>query len=251
MVYHLVLESPLFLVLILGVSLMLIDALYISRTSKKTKTTYIIISLAVVFLLMYSYLESVSDIIDGVVKNFVALIYFPTILEYIITLLISFIILIYSFISSKMKAIIKRINLLVFVINLFLFFLVIDQISRYDVDLSDRVSIYTNSNLMILLELSLIIFIVWMIGLVLYKIINVLILKTEKEKEDKVNLNTGNNFYQEPNLPSTMEELRNESFNSEPKIEYIYVEKEKEEIFSLEEYKEMKDLLEIIKKQKR
>ena len=63
------------------------------------------------------------------------------------------------------------------------------------------------------------------------------------------------NFYEAPDLPSTIEELRQKELIPEPKIEYIVVEKEqpKEEkedlsdIFTLEEYKQMRELLQEIK----
>ena len=254
-VYHLVLESPLFLILLLGCSLMLIDALYISKTSKQTKITYGLISLAVMGLLIYSYFESVVDIVDAVAKNIVTLIYFPSVLEYMMMLIISLIILIFSAFSSKMKLAVKRINLLVFVINLFLFFLIVDQIYQHDVDLSDRVSIYINTNLMVLLELSLIIFMLWIVGLILYKIITILIIKSEKASQEveitlpKLKTASKNNFYEEPTLPPSLKELRQQALMAEPKV--VYVEKEKdEEMFTLEEYKEMRELLDIIKRNK-
>ena len=253
-VYHLVLESPLFLILLLGCSLMLIDVLYISKTSKQTKITYSLISLAIIILLIYSYFTSVTDLVDAVAKNIVTLIYFPSVLEYIIMLIISLIILVFSVFSARMKLVVKRINLLVFVVNLFLFFLIIDQIYRYDIDLTDRVTIHINSNLMILLELSLMIFMAWIIGLTLYKIINILNARRKPapiKAVKPVPKIEENNFYEEPILPNELKELRLPALKSEPKIEYVYIEKERtDEMFTLEEYKEMRELLEVIKKNK-
>ena len=246
-VFRLVIESPLFLILFFGVILMVIDVLYISKANKKTKNIYIVICLAVVSLLIYSYIDSVTDIVDAVAINFVQLIYFPSILEYMITLSIGLIILFISMFSKKMKTSLKRVNLFVFIINAFLFFLIIDQISRHEVDLSDRVSIYVNTYLMVLLELSLIIFIVWIVGLILYKIISILNSRRNKADNDGVNLDT-RNFYSEPVLPENINELRQEALMAAPRVEYIYVEKERdEEMFTLEEYKLMKEYLDEMK----
>lgn len=78
------------------------------------------------------------------------------------------------------------------------------------------------------MELSIIIFVIWIIGLVLYKTIKVL---SPKEEDNYINLET------------TKEK-------PEPVIEYVVVEKEKEELFSLDEYKQMKEFLKEINKNK-
>jgi len=248
--FRLVIDSPLFLILFFGVILMVVDVIYISKANKKTKNMYIIICLAVASLLIYSYIDSVSDIVDAVAINFVQLIYFPSILEYMISLLIILIILFISMFSKKMKTGLKRINLFVFIINTFLFFLIIDQISRHDVDLSDRISIYVNSYLMVLLELSLIIFIVWIVGLILYKIINTLTSRTKDDDIEMPLLKT--NFYSEPVLPDNINQLRQEALMAAPRVEYVYLEKENdEEMFTLEEYKLMREYLDEMKKRKK
>ena len=173
------------------------------------------------------------------------IIYFPSVLEYIIMLIISLVILFISLISRKTNKKVRIINTFVFSTNIFLFFLILDQISKNNIDLSNKINIYSNENLMVLFELSILIFIVWVVGLILYKIINKIIHKDDKPV----------NFYEAPELPSTIEELRQKELIPEPKIEYIVVEKEqpKEEkedlsdIFTLEEYKQMRELLQEIK----
>lgn len=244
-VFNLVVDSPLFLILLLGIILMIVDILLISKKDRKTKIIYTIISFILIIFFMNSYLESLLKIFDTIIKNVVAIIYFPTVLEYVLMLIISIIILIVSIFSKRMNKIIKRINAFVLITNSFIFFLILDEIASSEVDLTNKISIYTNSSLMMLLELSLTIFIVWIIGLVLYKTIKVL---SPKEKNGEVvNLKTGT-FYDEPILPKKLEDLKKPN----PKIEYVIVEKQKEdEIFSLEEYRQMRALLELIKNNKK
>ena len=96
-----------------------------------------------------------------------------------------------------------------------------------------------------LLELSIIIFVIWIIGLVLYKTIN--ILSPKGISEESLNLKTGT-FYDEPIIPKKFDDLKKQN----PKIEYVILEKQKEEdLFSLEEYRQMRALLEVIKKSKK
>jgi hypothetical protein len=238
-VFNLIFSSPLFLILLFGILLMILDIKFISKKDKKTNVIYVIASIVIIGLLLQTYFDSLLNIFDIIAKNIVSIIYFPTVLEYIVMLLLSLGILLYSIFSKKMNKNIKIINTFVFAINTFLFFLILDQISKSKVDLSNKVSIYTNDNLMILFEISIAIFIFWMIGLCLYKIINNLIHKND----------ITNNFYDEPALPKTIEELRNKSLIPEPKVEYVVVEKKNEnDMFTLAEYRQMRALLEVIKK---
>ena len=244
LVFDLIIASPLFLILLFGIILMVVDTLYISKKNATTKKVYIIASLLVVLLFMYSYLDSVTNIFDTLAKNVVAIIYFPTVLQYIATLVLSLVILAVSVFSSKMKPAIKRVNVFCFAINTFLFFLILDQLAGINIDLSNKVKIYTNNNLMILLQLSLFVFIVWMIGLTIYKIVGMI---TPKHSEpEPINLKT--TFYDEPVLPTRFEDLKNIELIPEPKVEYVVIkEKNESDMFTLEEYKKMRELLEMMK----
>ena len=244
-IFSLIFSSPLFLVLLFGFLLMIVDIYVISKKKKGTKIAYLIVSLIIIGLLLKNYFSSLFSIFDTIFKNIVTIIYFPSVLEYIIMLIVSLVILFISLIIRKTNKKVRIINTFVFSTNIFLFFLILDQISKNNIDLSNKINIYSNENLMVLFELSILIFIVWVVGLILYKIINKIIHKDDKPV----------NFYEAPDLPSTIEELRQKELIPEPKIEYIVVEKEqpKEEkedlsdIFTLEEYKQMRELLQEIK----
>ena len=240
--FNLITNSPLFLILVLGILLMIIDIAFISKTDKKTKIIYSIISIIVIILLMDSYFNSLISLFDTIAKNIVSIIYFPTMLQYILMLLASLIILIFSVASKKININIKRINILVLIINTFLFFLILDQINNNNVDLASKVSIYSNSILMILLELSIALFVVWIIGLILYKIIKRLSLRDTKVERITLDPQT---FYNEPILPDNFSDLQKPKLKEEYLINQM---NKKEELFTLDEYKQMKKILELIKK---
>ena len=226
MLFNLLLESPLFLIIILGIFLMIIDIKYISKNSKKTMKIYLIIIAVVMVLLIYSYLDSFTNVFDSIAQNIALFFYFPSVLEYITTLIIGLIIVLISIFSKRITKKIKTINITVFGTNILLFFLILDQIASNEVDLNNKISIYTNSNMMILLNLSLLIFIIWLIGLGLYKIIKLLNKKAVLELP--VNLD--------------MDEKVEESIDNLMQPQYI------DGLFTLEEYHEMKALLEQHKK---
>ena len=235
-IFNLIFSSPLFLVLLFGLVLIIIDIKFISKIPKKKKKTYLVLSLLVIGILISMYYDSLLALLDTISKNIVSLIYFPTVLEYIIMLIISLIILIYSLVSKKISSNIKMFNALVFISNSYIFFLILDEIEDAKVDLSSKISIYTNDHLMILFEISLGIFIVWIVALMLIKIIKVL----SKPKMEE-------NFYEEPELPKTIEEVRKQVVY-EPKVEYVVVEKKNDnDMFTLDEYRQMRAILEVIK----
>lgn len=234
---NLIFSSPLFLILLFGILVMIVDIKLISKRSKSTKIIYTIVAIILIILLLYSYFNSLLNVLDVVFENFVNFIYFPTILEYVLTILISIIIVIVTIFNKKTNSKIKTVNYIVAIINTFIFFLILDQINKNKIDLTSKISIYSNDNLMMLFELAIIIFVLWMIGLILYEICYKL---THKEIE--------NNFYDIPELPKTIEELRKEELKIAPQIEYVVVEKKNEnDMFTLEEYRQMKKLLEKIK----
>ena len=236
-ILNLVFSSPLFLVLLFATLLLFINIVVISKRKKIIRIFFIISSIIILVLLLNKYLPIMLNIIDTISKNIISIIYFPSILEYILVLIISLIILLISIFNKKVSTTIRNINLFVFMINMFNFFLILEQITNNKIDLTNKISIYSNVNLMALFELSLIIFAVWIIGLLLYKIIKKL-----------THNNEINNFYEEPELPKTIEELRKEILTPPPQVEYIVVEKKNDnDMFTLEEYRQMKKVLEYIK----
>lgn len=238
--FSLVFSTPLFLILLLCFLLMIIDMYFISKQKKNVKIIYAVLSVVIVIVLLQNYFESLGLLFNELFKNIISLIYFPSILEYIIILLVGLLILLVSVISKKISKRIKIVNAFVYAVNTFLFFLILDQITKNKIDLSNQISIYSNKNLMVLFELSMIIFALWIIGLILYKIIMKLI--NGKAKEEKLELpKLKENFYEEPELPKTMEELRGED------LKFTST----QDIFTLDEYKKMKSILEKTKDSKK
>ena len=109
--FDLITSSPLFLILLSGIILMIIDMLFISNKDKKTQKIYLIVSILLIILILNLYFNSILSILDTISKNIVTIIYFPTILQYIIMLIISIVILLVSIFNKRINKIIKRINI--------------------------------------------------------------------------------------------------------------------------------------------
>ncbi len=248
-IFSLIFSSPLFLVLLFGLVLIIIDIKFISKKDKTTRWLYTFISIIIIGILIYMYYDSILEVFNTISKNIITMIYFPSVLNYIVMLIISLGILIYSLANKKIKSNIRVYNSIVFTVNIYLFFLILDEIDNNEVDLASKISIYSNDHLMILFEVSVGIFALWLISLILIKIINYFLAKKTKpqneEIEEKIEMPRKIVIHKEE--PIEMPAIK-EVPKPEPKIEYIVVEKKSDDdMFTLEEYRQMRAILEVIK----
>lgn len=276
--FTLIFSSSLFLILLLGIFIILVDVFYISKQSRKVKIMYLIVSVIIMVILLITYFEEFLKFIDVLNKNIVMLINFPSLLQYTVIIFITLIIMIISIFNKKINRILSRINIGVFIADLFIFFLILDQISKTNIDLSNKINIYSNKNLMVLFEISMIIFVIWLFGLLTYKICSVLITKnksskvimdnnevnlsereevTKEDNEEEIELpkrrddGTIINLYEEPEMPRTIEELRKERVLENLTKKFDDNQSMIDGLFTVEEYKELSKLLHDMKKNKK
>ena len=278
--FTLIFSSSLFLILLLGIFIILVDIFYISKQSKKVKIMYFIVSIVVVVILLFTYFEEFLKFINVLNKSIVMLINFPSLLQYTVIIFLTLIIMIISILSKKINKVISRINIGVFIADLFIFFLLLDQINKSNIDLSNKVDIYSNRNLMVLFELSMIIFIVWLLGLIIYKICFIIITKNNNNNKvisevgftnsEEIKENGNNdiieeeielpkrkedgtivNLYEEPEMPKTIEELRKERVLENLTKKFDDNQNMIDGLFTVEEYKELSKLLHDMKKNKK
>lgn len=229
-------------------------------------------------ILLITYFEEFLKFIDVLNKNIVMLINFPSLLQYTVIIFITLIIMIISIFNKKMNRILSRINIGVFIADLFIFFLILDQINKTNIDLSNKINIYSNKNLMVLFEISMIIFVIWLFGLLTYKICSVLITKnksskvimdnnevnlsereevTKEDNEEEIELpkrrdaGTIINLYEEPEMPRTIEELRKERVLENITKKFDDNQSMIDGLFTVEEYKELSKLLHDMEKNKK
>lgn len=246
-IFSLIFSSPLFLVLLFGLILIIIDIKFISKQDKTTKWLYTFISIIIIGILIYMYYDSILEVFNTISKNIVTMIYFPSVLNYIIMLVISLGILIYSLANKKIKSNIRVYNSIVFTANMYLFFLILDEIDNNEVDLASKISIYSNDHLMILFEVSVSIFALWIISLILIKTINYFLNKNNKVKEVVEEIEMPKKIVIPKEEAIEMPIIKEEP-KPEPKIEYVVVEKKNDnDMFTLEEYRQMRAILEVIK----
>lgn len=172
---------PIIMILLLGVAVLFLSNR--KKTIKQEKTISIIFSILIILLVFIVYHTSIINIFDYMMDNLFITIYFPTITIYFAAMIITNVIFWISLINQKTSRIIKKVNIVVYVLMNYLLALILNIVNTEELDVFTQSSIYGNTKVTALIELSSIIFIVWIIFLILYRIILAYIRKDYKETE--------------------------------------------------------------------
>lgn len=161
---NIVISSPVFLICVSFALILLIFFIVCIILNKKiNKWIFITIWLLLAIVLMIRYNSVILNLVDNLFNNMFMALYFPNLTIYIIILIVSNFFFIYSIVSKSMKKPYKILNLInSIIINIFLM-LIIDTVSKNNINVYDQLTIYSNSNLLVLLELSSAIFTSWML----------------------------------------------------------------------------------------
>lgn len=146
--------------------------------------TSIIASLVVFGFYISNYVGTLMTFINNVSTKLIELLYFPTTLEFMIVVIISFIIMIVTLIRKKSHWLLKFINTSMAIVVSFLFLCIIEYINVNNIPFNEF-SVFTNPILMSLYELTMGIFITWIIGLSVFKIDMIIINSINEVKEVK------------------------------------------------------------------
>lgn len=151
----------------------LIALLVLKKISKRN--TFILITIATKLLLgyiIYIHYETISNLINNIVDNIFLNIYFPSAYVYLFILSITNIITIGNLLRPKVEKTYKTINGIALIITNFILALVLDTISKNNIDIFKKESLFANTTLVTLLEFSINIFIIWLISILAVYIIN-------------------------------------------------------------------------------
>ena len=166
----------------LGVTLFMTN----KKNVKQNKKIYLGCSIFIAALLIIFYHGSLSNMFDYMMNNLFIVIYFPNLAIYLAAIIAMNIIVFISIFNFKTSEIIKTINIVIYVLMNYLLALVLGVINSNKLDIFKQSSIYKNEKATALIELSSLLFIIWIIFLVLYKIILIYIRKDYKPIVKKV-----------------------------------------------------------------
>ena len=196
--------------IILLIILISLGVLFLStnkKTKKRNKMIYISCSIFLLLFVIITYHGSLASIFDYMMNNLFIAIYFPNLAIYLAALIITNIILWISLFHYKTSEIIKKVNIVVYIIMNYLLFLVLGIINNNNLDVFTQKSVYGNEKASALIELSSIIFILWILFLVFYKIFLIYIKKDYKPKVKKVIIKQREKILPENFMPTTIPEI--------------------------------------------
>ncbi len=170
---NIIFSSPFFITLF---SFMILTIIVFSvYSATKGKVSKIILTVSYGFILGFlivRYGKLILQIFDTFVDQVFMAIYFPNLITYICMVVITSILMIMTIINKKFKKFIRICNILSFTIIQFLFILTIDLISKSNIGLFEKTSLYSNQTLMILVQASMAIFACWVGLLIVNLVIN-------------------------------------------------------------------------------
>lgn len=161
---ELISSSSLFLFLsMIGISLLIFFIVCIIRNKKINKWIFIIAFSFIGLIIFVNYSSIIIKILDLIVDSAFKALYFPNLTIYATVLIISNICLIISLLNKKETKVRKIINLICSSILDILFIFIISIVSTYNIDIYEEINLYTNSTLLVLLELSTGMFTSWIL----------------------------------------------------------------------------------------
>lgn len=161
---NLIISSPLFLFCsMVGVAVLILFIICMKKEMKINKWIFISIWAIILFVLIFNYSSIFIYIFETLIDSVFMALYFPNLTVYIAILLIINGVLLYSLISKKVSKTNKIINFVTaLIIDLFLI-LIVDIINSNSINVYDQLTMFTNSNLLVLLQLTSAVFVSWIL----------------------------------------------------------------------------------------
>ena len=179
-VSDIILSSPLFLISILLIEIALIIYLLLKKGKLKIKKWMVISIWSVLALIIIIIYHKVFlNLMDNFINYVFTALYFPNLAVYITVILVSNV---FYFISVFNKKIDRKYNIInitnALLLDILMIF-IIDIVNKNNIDIYEKVTVFSNSKLLVLLELSTGIFTSWIL-------LNIFIsLKEKLKKYDK------------------------------------------------------------------
>lgn len=174
------------LVLILLVALGVVYSTTNIKTAKRNKIIYAIVTILIMILIVATYHASLGNMFNYMMDNFFIAAFFPNLAIYCAALVIMNIILWVSLFDYRTSSSIKTLNIVIYVIMNYLLALVLKVINKNSLDIFTQNSVYSNKQATALIELSSLVFMIWILFLITYRIILVYLKKDYKPKVKKI-----------------------------------------------------------------
>jgi len=239
--FHITKSSKIFLVVIIFLIFMGMMFLTTNRkNAKSSRILYLVIYSIILGFLLWNYHTSLINMFDYMMNNFFIMIYFPNLAIYLAAIIASNIIIWITTFNFKIARIIKRINTVAYCILTYLLVLILVVVNDNKLDVFTQASVYGNQDALALIELSSMVFIIWILFLIIYKLIR-MFQKKNMVKKPKEIVSEEEKLYRKIPFPYVVKSMENK-----PQFEK---EKTDEELLTVDDYKAVLTILEDHKKQ--
>ena len=161
---NIIISSPLFLFCsMMGVAVLIYYIISIKKDPKINKWIFISIWLVLAILVLINYNEVVFKVIDNLFDDIFTALYFPNLTIYVIIISITNFFFFYSIFSKRVKKGNKILNFINTLILDILLVLIVDIVSKNNINVYEQLNIYSNSQLLTLLELTSALFTSWIL----------------------------------------------------------------------------------------
>lgn len=171
--FSIIKTSPLFIVsFIIGIILITMMFLDLKTTKKIREKLLIVIWISVMIFIGIRYCNYLIKISDNLVEEIFTAIYFPNIAIYTIIIITVNIALIIGLLKKKMTTSYKVANVFTTVVIDFLFILILETIIKNKIDVYETLTVYSNKDLLTLIELSSGMYTAWLFVVALIRIVD-------------------------------------------------------------------------------
>ena len=172
-----ILSSPLFLILIICAGILIVFLILKFVFNKQINRLAFILCWVVLFVsILIKYINIFFELIDNMFNMIFEALYFPSLSVYLLILIVSNFFLFYSVISRKVDIKHKILNVFSAVIIDSFLVMIMEIVTTNKISIYDKVALYSNNKLLVLLELTTSIFVSWIL-------LNLLISAHEKLKK--------------------------------------------------------------------
>ena len=200
------------LFIVLGIIFTIAMIINIKKNKTIGKTLFIIGWIFIILFIIIKYNNYISKIFDNLINNVFMQIFFPNIATYLIIIIITNIIFLITILNKESKTSDKIINSIFFTIIMVIMIITIEQIAKNNVNVYAQEEVYTNENILTLIESTTIFFGIW-ISIILSKLILSKLINKSNEKIKK-------EFQEKEQTPTEIKETNNQIQETEETFEY-------------------------------
>lgn len=187
-IFNLIIDSKFLTILTFLIIGTILLRLFNITNNKKTNILIFLIEFLMLILILYNnntyFLNTLNNIINDLFKNF----YFPSIYVYLFTTVCTIILFICININKYISNTYKTITKIYFFLFNFINILLIKELVTNKIDVLKKQSLFTNNNVLILLEIAIYLFFLYLVINVLFYVANNVITLIINKRELKIQL---------------------------------------------------------------